>query len=115
MFPLTPRMTERESEKEETFAELSEKIKRIQSTLKVRKPITDEEAEKLGGVYRHGDLYQAYGSIQDVPDIANAFYQKTADLAGMQIDTLAHAVYQIEMKGEGVINALRREQVFGGR
>lgn len=89
LFPLAQRQ-HRVSRQVLTEEQIDERLKTAQSYLKSVTP------SAAGWVSRTGDNHAMYRSVDDLPDIANAFYGKAAELSGLPLGKLVKAVYALE-------------------
>lgn len=76
LFPLTEIPTTR-SARDDAVNDPTERTKRIQGSLIIQRPVTDEDAEESEDVNRPGSLYERYRHTEDLPASAKAFYEKT--------------------------------------
>lgn len=50
------------------------RLKQVQSSLIVQTPVANEEDDESEDVYRPGELYRRYRTVEELPEIAKAFY-----------------------------------------
>lgn len=79
----------------------SEKVKKVQGSLKARKVVSKDQEKVLDGrVVRPGSLYQRYRQATELEGHAKAFYTATAAVAGLDLQSVVRAVYLTEQKLE---------------
>lgn len=77
LFPLTESSTSKSKGVEEAI-DISERTKRIQSSMIIQNPVSDEDTAQMEGtINRPGSLYTIYRPKDELPDPARAFYKKT--------------------------------------
>jgi RNA polymerase I-specific transcription initiation factor RRN7 len=76
----------------------TERLKAVQSKLKVRAVITEEEAQDQGDIKRPGSQYKYFRKESDLPDNAKMFYEEAAKISGFSMKMLVKAVFLTEMK-----------------
>lgn len=91
LFPLTGRR--RQNPRPELMeAEIDERLRTAQSYIRSVPP------EKGDWVKRAGDDHAIYLTVEDLPDIAKAFYGKAAEISGLSLGKLVKAVHALEMR-----------------
>lgn len=91
MFPLAGRRRQN-PRKELTEEQVDERLKTAQSFVKSVKPVQG------GWVKRAGEDHAVYRSAEDMPEIAQAFYRKAAELSGLSFGKLVKAVQALEVR-----------------
>ena len=107
MFPLQPLPLEdlqQDSEREIEEPQF-ENVRQVHASMKLNRPVSDEDARQLQldseapvEVNRPGSHYQWYRKVEDMSDIARAFYEAAAKAACMSVERLVKAVLQTETK-----------------
>lgn len=76
---------------------VAEKLQAVLSSLRVRRVVTEEEANRLmRPIPRPGCDYLRFRYEYQLPDIARYFYDTAAKTIGVSLETLVLAVYQTE-------------------
>ncbi|CZS92264.1 related to polymerase I core factor (CF) subunit [Rhynchosporium agropyri] len=75
------------------------RLKDIQGSLILQKPISIEEA-KGSDIVRSGELYERYRTVESLPQEALAFFSMAASKVGISLDTLVRTVFQLETQFE---------------
>lgn len=75
-----------------TEGEIDERLRTSQSY------VTSVAPEKSGWVKRAGEDHAVYRFVEDLPDVAKAFYEKAADLSGLSVGKLLKAVCALESR-----------------
>lgn len=91
LFPLANRRRQ-SLRKQLTEEEVDERLKTAQSFVKSVAPV------RSGWVKRAGEDHAVYRSAEDMPEIARAFYGKTAELSGLSLGKLTKAVQALEVQ-----------------
>lgn len=91
LFPLAGRRPHNPGP-ELTEDEIDERLRTAQSYIKTVPP------ERGGWVKRAGEDHAVYRSVDDLPDIAKAFYGKAAELSGLSLGKLVKAVHAVEVR-----------------
>lgn len=91
MFPLAGRRRQN-PRNELTEEQVDERLKTAQSFVKSIKPVQG------GWVKRAGEDHAVYRSAEDMPEIAQAFYRKAAELSGLSLGKLVKAVQALEVR-----------------
>ena len=76
----------------------TERLKAVQSKLKARAVITEEEAQDQGDIKRPGSQYKYFRKESDLPDNARMFYEEAVKISGLSMKMLVKAVFLTEMK-----------------
>ncbi|KAF1992366.1 hypothetical protein K402DRAFT_321291 [Aulographum hederae CBS 113979] len=80
-------------------SDTTQRLRDIQSSLKMRRAVTDKEAEKSKKeVQRPGSGYRFYLEPIHLEGHARLFYEKTADFVGMSVVTLLRTVGETEKR-----------------
>ena len=88
-----------DAEKKAEEESLDEKLRMIQSKLKLRPVVSAEsEGKSREPLRRLGSLYKRYRNIEDLPPQAKRFHEAAASLIGVSMTTLLMAVRQMEVK-----------------
>lgn len=88
-----------DAEKKAEGDSLDEKLRMIQSKLKLRPVVSAEsEGKSREPLRRLGSLYKRYRKIEDLPPQAKRFHEAAASLIGVSMTTLLMAVRQMEVK-----------------
>lgn len=120
MFPLNPLLNTdraRETEVDELEKLLSQRMIEVHSKTKMRRPISDKEAEQLEDtvVDRPGMHYARYRSVEEleISDVAKSVHVAAAELACLSLRSLVRAVWQTERRITIWRKAKRRADQFG--
>jgi RNA polymerase I-specific transcription initiation factor RRN7 len=118
MFPLKtlPDQNDRADIESDREAAVQSKLHEVQSSMKLRRPISDEEAEKEQlNIMRPGSHYAIFRSVNDlsIQPVAKAFYGAAAEMACLSLETMVRAVVQTERRIALWRNAKRRAERFG--
>src|SRR5271170_6445383 len=118
MFPLKtlPGQNDRADIESDREAAIQSKLHEVQSSMKLRRPISDEEAEKEQlNIMRPGSHYAIFRSVNDlsIQPVAKAFYGAAAEMACLSLETMVRAVVQTERRITLWRNAKRRAEHFG--
>lgn len=89
LFPLGQRQRQ-PPRKGLTEEDIDERLKTAQSYIKSVTPLSGDRKLRIG------DNHAVYRSVEDLPEIAKAFYGKAAELSGLSIGKLVKAVYALE-------------------
>ena len=91
-----------------------ERLKTVQAALKVRVIISEEKEKELAAkrrkVSRLGQDYKIYRNVEDLEGIAKNFYQKAADMAGLDLETLVDEVHRYDYKVDVMGRERRRQE-----
>lgn len=76
---------------------ITEKLHKVLSKLRMRRVITDADASALSkAIARPGSAYPRYRNKTQLPESAKVFYEATAKVIGVSLETMVSAVYQTE-------------------
>ncbi|KAI9880099.1 MAG: Pol I core factor CF [Pleopsidium flavum] len=88
-----------------------DKVKQVQSSMGMRRVISDVDAEhNKEPVKRPGSYYKHYRRVQDLPHDAKVFFEAAARAVGLSLHTLVKAVFQTECKLQAWKLARRRAE-----
>ena len=108
----------------------AERLRLVQDSLIVQKPVFDDEDGKSGHVTRPGELYRRYRTVEELPENAKPFYNKAgrssppllperksnlwiARSIGITLPGLVRAVFQTEVRLESWNLAERKRNLMG--
>ena len=74
----------------ETEADVDERTTKIQEYLIVMRPRLGDDEK------RAGQDHQVYRTVEDLPETATAFYEKTGQISGLSVERLVKTVYRLE-------------------
>ena len=122
MFPLKPLLAEdqlRDPDREVDETQL-EIVREVHATMKLSRPVSDEDAQQLQldseipvEVKRPGSHYRQYRKVEDLPKAARAFYEAAAEAACMSLEKLVKAVLQTETTIATWRSEKKRAERFG--
>ncbi len=76
-----------------------DKIKQVQRAMRMRRVVSDEDAEdSKEPIRRPGSYYKHYRRVEDLPHDARVFFDAAARVVGLSLRTLTKAVFQTESK-----------------
>ncbi|CAD6443553.1 57851537-36f7-48e2-993b-0d246bfdb062-CDS [Sclerotinia trifoliorum] len=97
------------------------RAKEVHKTLTLQKPAARMDDEELGGIFRPGEMYKRYRTIEELPESAKAFYEIAARNVGTSLERLVHGVFTTEIQLEKWMlderrkDLLEQEEVGNGR
>lgn len=89
MFPLQ----QRESGSQvlhETDTDIDERMMKVQEYLLVIRPRPGDDLK------RAGQDHQIYRTFEDLPEVAQSFYEKASQVSGLSVERLVKAVFRLE-------------------
>jgi RNA polymerase I-specific transcription initiation factor RRN7 len=90
------------------------KLQTIMSTLKPRRPISDEESINMEhDIFRPGSSYPIYRYISSLPETGRLFYESAARLVGLSLQSVVRAVLHTELKLQQWQERKRRTEFQG--
>jgi RNA polymerase I-specific transcription initiation factor RRN7 len=90
------------------------KLQTIMSTMKPRRPISDEESMNVEhDILRPGSSYPIYRSISSLPETGRLFYESAARLVGLSLQSVVRAVLHTELKLQQWQEGKRRTEFQG--
>ena len=91
--------TSKLSEEDLEQGALVRKVLGAQKNLKMRGVISEEnDCKQSKAARRIGSAYKRYRRVEDLPEQARVFYEATAKVAGLSLQTLVLAVFRMERK-----------------
>ncbi|KFZ05408.1 hypothetical protein V501_08376 [Pseudogymnoascus sp. VKM F-4519 (FW-2642)] len=95
---------------QEIAMSVSERLGRVQSRLKVQKPISTNDEQYVATINRPGAFYKRWQRDGDLSENERAFVAKTAENAGTTVDILIRTVYSLEQRLHDIASGEERPE-----
>ncbi|OAF54179.1 hypothetical protein VC83_09536 [Pseudogymnoascus destructans] len=98
-------------ERDSKATPVSERLRRVQSRLKVQKPISANDEQYVATINRPGAFYKRWQRDGDLSANERAFVAKTAENAGTTVNILIRTVYSLEQRLHDIASREGRPEV----
>lgn len=110
LFPVHERSVKHKPPSDEASEIAVSKLAKVMSSLRYEKPVRDNAANDSPPHIRPGMQYVHYRSIEELSPTAKAFFERAACCAGLSLVTMREVVFQMEMRMNRYVTAIRQER-----